>query len=86
MKKFKISFIISLFIVLILTIGSISAENINSDDSQILNNVIKADGSLNDALDSNIQSENSLDEIIPDNAELNHNALSENDLHHNIVY
>ena len=85
MKKFKISFIISLFIVLILTIGSISAENINSDDSQILNNVIKADGSLNDALDSNIQSENSLDEIIPDNAELNHNALSENDLHHNIV-
>ena len=65
----KITFLISLFIVLIISIGSISAENINSNDYQILDD-INEDLSLNDDF--------------LDNAQLNDEYLENNDLNDEI--
>ena len=73
MDKLKIAFFISLLIVLMVSIGSISAENINSDDdNQILDANIYEDISLNENLGgSNLDSNNGLDENIFANDELN---------------
>ena len=66
MDKFKIAFFISLLIVLMVSIGSISAEDINSDECQILDANINEDISLNDGLfvNSDLNSNNALDEDI----------------------
>lgn len=74
MNKLKISFFISLFLVLIISIGSISAENIDSNDNQI------ADANLNeDILNENILDNHDLNDGINDESELDNPIISEND-------
>ena len=80
MNKLKITFFISLLIVLIISIGSISAQNIDSEDCQVLDDNYDEDLSLNDdILDDSNQNENILN-----NAELNEDSLENNDLNDEI--
>ena len=76
MNKLKITFFISLFIVLIISIGSISAQNIDSNDYQILDDTDNEDISLNDGIFNNAESN---DDILND-AQLNDEPLENNDL------
>ena len=62
--KFKIAFFISLLVILIVSIGSISAENIDLNDFQVADNDYQIDDSLNE----DIQSDNSFNENILENS------------------
>ena len=79
MNKLKITFFISLFIVLIISIGSISAQNIDSNDYQILDDD-NEDISLNDGIFNNAESNY---DILND-AQLNDEPLENNGLNDEI--
>lgn len=84
MKKLKVSLILSLLFILILSVGAISAENINQHDSQIIDGNSQSDCFIGeDALESNIQSDNYQNDKILGENELNDNGLESHDLNQN---
>ena len=83
MKKIKITFLISLLIILIVSVGSISGEDIDSTDYGISDSDINEEISLNDDVleDSNpndsILADDELDEDMMENADSNEELFSD---------
>ena len=101
MEKIKFAFIISLLFVLMVSIGSISAESINQDDFQISDLDVEEDNSIDDDIlqndgyigetlennnhDDKILENNDHDDKILENNDYDNDILGNNDLNEDVL-
>lgn len=87
MNKFKITFIFSILIVLLISIGSINAENIDQDDSQILDTDSIDVSSVDEELleNSNSNDVSSVDGELLENSNFDDGLLESSDINEDIV-